>query len=214
MNCSPIHLHPHPSLPDPTCAASYQDVLSSSAATIITKPPSSSFGMPATASSPLLPLRPLQSVPHAAVNLAKHQTRSHDTLMKRTNVSHCSQDEDTIPLYLRQQGAPGLVPADFSHFISTLHPQKHWIPFRPSRSLGYLLTHVLSKLFPFPRTLFLPLLVNTSTSSDVSSSIASYGTLKVMLPNYRLSLPQVPVLCVLYRTCHDCNLTFCYGITG
>lgn len=105
-------------------AASSLDALPSSAATRMTRPPSSSSGMTMVAFCPLLSRRPLQPRLRAAarVNLAKHQLCSHDTLIKPVNASHCPQDEDTGPLYFTQQGPPtGLVPASFSHFTRTLH---------------------------------------------------------------------------------------------
>ena len=99
---------------------------------------------------------------HAAarVNFAEHQTQSRATLIKSPDTSHYSQDKDTSPLHLSQQGPPAdLVPADFIHFISTLHhPEALYSPQTlmvsgPSDS----------ELLPFSRMFFSPLLTNIST---------------------------------------------------
>lgn len=125
----------------------------------------------------LAPPRPLQSVLRAA---ARVNPAEHPTLFKSANTSRYSQDKDIIPLYLSQQGPPtDLVFDDFPTSFPLCTLQRHCIPCQAP---------LVSKLpsdseqFPFSGTFFTPLLMNTSTSSDVSSRITSSWDARGQIP--------------------------------
>lgn len=133
--------------------------------------------------------------------------------MKPANVSHCSQNGDTIPLYLQQQGPPSLVPADFPTSFPLCIPRNIRSPESP-QSLSYSspMSCPSCSLFSGHSSL-LSQLASLPLQMSVQASLPQ-GTLKVKFSNYTLLLPQVPVRCRLFRTCHDCNLAFNYGSSG